>query len=277
MQHTESSVRTNDGLQLYVQKWQADVPTRAVIAIAHGFGEYSGRYMNLVDYLAPRGYVLCGFDLRGHGRSPGQRGHIDSWDDYREDLRSFLEWIPSWESDRPRFVLGHSMGAMVVLEYILRDSSGFAGAIISAGPFEPVGVASPLLVFIARLMSRIWPRFSLPINLETAALSRIPEVVMAYEDDPLVHGMGSARWGTESLDTLDWIKAHASDVRLPLLMVHGGSDRINTPEGSRTFFDAASSQEKELHIYPQTFHEPHNDLNWQEVASDIERWMERLL
>ena len=128
MQHTETTVQTSGGLELYVQRWQADVPTRAVIAIVHGIGEHSGRYMNLVNHLVPRGNVLCGVDLRGHGRSPGPRGHIDRWEDYREDLRSLLQWILTWESAQPRFVLGHSMGALVVLDFVLRHPDGLAGA-----------------------------------------------------------------------------------------------------------------------------------------------------
>ncbi|MFV1857809.1 MAG: lysophospholipase [Anaerolineales bacterium] len=274
MQHTESTVQTIGGLELYVQRWQADVPTRAVIAIVHGFGEHSGRYMNLVSHLVPRGHVLCGVDLRGHGRSPGPRGHIDRWEDYREDLRSFLQWIPTWEPARPLFVLGHSMGALIVLDFVLRHLGGLAGAIVSGVPLEPVGVANPLLVTTARLLSRVWPGFALSLNLETAALSRDPEVVRAYEEDPLVHGTASARWGTETLDTIEWIKDHAPDVRLPLLMIHGGADRINAAEGTRRFFEAVTYPDKELRVYPEAYHEPHNDLDWQKVVSDIERWVD---
>ena len=274
MQHTETTIQSSGGLELYVQKWQADVPNRAVIAIVHGFGGYGGRYMNLVNELVPRGLVLCGVDLRGHGRSPGLRGHIDGWEDYREDLRSFLQWTPTWEPDRPRFVLGHSMGSLVVLDFVLRHPEGLAGAIVSSALLEPVAVANPLLVSVARLLSRIWPRSLLPLNVEAAALSRDPEVVRAYEEDPLVFGKASARWGTEMLDMIAWIKEHPSDVRLPLLMIHGGADRINAVEGSRAFFEAVSYPDKELRIYPEAYHEPHNDLDWEEEARDIKRWID---
>ncbi len=274
MQHTETTVQTSGGMQLYVQRWQADVPTRAVIAFVHGFGEYSGRYMNLVEYLVPRGLVLCGVDLRGHGRSPGLRGHIDGWEDYREDLHSILQWISSWEPARPRFVLGHSMGSLVALDFVRRSPEGLAGAIVSSALLEPVAAANQLLVSVARLLSRIWPRFLLPVNVEAAALSRDPEVVRAYEQDPLVFGKGSARWGAEMLDMIEWIKEHPSDVGLPLLMIHGGADRINAVEGSRRFFEAVTYPDKELRIYPEAYHEIHNDLIWEEEARDIERWID---
>ena len=274
MQHTETTIQTSGGMQLYVQKWQADVPTRAVIACVHGFAEYSGRYMNLVEYLVPRGLVLCGVDLRGHGRSPGLRGHIDGWEDYREDLHSFLQWISTWEPARPRFVLGHSMGSLVALDFVLRRPEGLAGAIVSSALLEPVAAANQLLVSVARLLSRIWPRFLLPVNVEAAALSRDPEVVRAYEEDPLVFGKASARWGSEILDMIEWIKEHASDVRLPLLMIHGSADRINAIEGTRAFYEAVTYSDKELRVYPEAYHELHNDLGWEEEARDIERWVD---
>jgi len=274
MQHTETTIQTSGGMQLYVQKWQADVPTRAVIAFVHGFAEYSGRYMNLVEYLVPRGLVLCGVDLRGHGRSPGLRGHIDGWEDYREDLHSFLQWISTWEPARPRFVLGHSMGSLVALDFVLRRPEGLAGAIVSSALLEPVAAANQLLVSVARLLSRIWPRFLLPVNVEAAALSRDPDVVRAYEEDPLVFGKASARWGSEILDMIEWIKEHASDVRLPLLMIHGSADRINAIEGTRAFYEAVTYSDKELRVYPEAYHELHNDLGWEEEARDIERWVD---
>ena len=274
MQHTETTIQTSGGMQLYVQKWQADVPTRAVIAFVHGFAEYSDRYMNLVEYLVPRGLVLCGVDLRGHGRSPGLRGHIDGWEDYREDLHSFLQWISTWEPARPRFVLGHSMGSLVALDFVLRRPEGLEGAIVSSALLEPVAAANQLLVSVARLLSRIWPRFLLPVNVEAAALSRDPDVVRAYEEDPLVFGKASARWGSEILDMIEWIKEHASDVRLPLLMIHGSADRINAIEGTRAFYEAVTYSDKELRVYPEAYHELHNDLGWEEEARDIERWVD---
>jgi alpha-beta hydrolase superfamily lysophospholipase len=160
------------------------------------------------------------------------------------------------------------------MDFVLHHPQGLAGAIISTAPIDPVGVASPLLVFMARLLSRFWPHFYLPMNLETAALSRDPEVVRAYEEDPFVHSKTSARWGTESLDTIEWIKEHASDMRLPLMMIHGGADRINAIEGTRRIFEAVTYPDKELRIYPDAYHELHNDLDWEEEARDIERWID---
>jgi alpha-beta hydrolase superfamily lysophospholipase len=111
---------------------------------------------------------------------------------------------------------------------------------------DPVGAATPLLVALARLLSRIWARFTLEVKLDKSALSRIPEVVSAYIADPLVHGKGSARWGSEALDAIEWVKAHAAQLQLPLLVVHGEADRINSAAGAQRIYEAARSQDKRL-------------------------------
>lgn len=275
MEHREGTFEGAGGLELYYQTWRAEKKSLAVLAIIHGFGEHSGRYTNVVNHLIPKGYAVFGFDLRGHGRSPGQRGHINSWDEYREDVRAFLQMTSQREPNQPVFMLGHSMGALIALDYVLRDSAGLRGAIISGAPLEPVGVAKPFLVMLARALSRVWPRFSLPLGLDAKGISRDPDVVKAYEADPLVHGKTTVRWGTEILQTIEWAKAHAAEVNIPILLIHGGSDPLNSPDGTRNFFEKVISPDKEMKVYPGSYHEAHNDLGYGQVMNDIAQWLER--
>jgi alpha-beta hydrolase superfamily lysophospholipase len=275
MEHKEGTFQGADGLQLYYQSWRGEKETRAVLAIIHGFGEHSGRYTNVVNHLISHGYVIYGFDLRGHGRSPGQRGHINSWDEYRGDVKNFLHQISKQEPNEPVFMLGHSMGALIALDYLLRQPAGLSGAIISGAPLEPVGVAKPFLVLLARTLSRIWPSFSLPLGLDTKALSRNKDVVKAYEEDPLVHGKTTVRWGTEILKTIEWVKARAAEVNIPILLIHGGFDPLNSPHGTRIFFDKVTFPDKDMKIYPGSYHEAHNDLDYELVMNDMAQWLGR--
>ncbi|NWF56913.1 MAG: lysophospholipase [Syntrophaceae bacterium] len=278
MQYTEGIFPEGDGrLDLYFQSWRANQATRAVLVIIHGFGEHSGRYANVVNHLVPQGYAIYGFDLKGHGRSPGQRGHINSWNEYREDVRAFLQMVPRREPNLPIFLLGHSMGALIVLDYILRHPAGLRGAVISGAPLEPVGVAKPFLVLVARVLSWVWPRFSLPLGLDTRGISRDMNVVKAYKADPWVHGKTTVRWGTEILKTIEWVKAHAAEVRIPVLLIHGGSDPLNSPDGTRSFFNKIAFPDKEMKIYSGSYHETHNDLDYRQVMRDITEWLERHL
>ncbi len=274
----EGTFTTPDGLALYFCAWRPQAPERprAVIAIVHGFGEHSGRYGNVVAHFVPRGYAVYAFDLRGHGRSPGPRGHINDWREYREDVGAFLETVRQHEDTTPLFLFGHSMGGLIVLDYALHHPEGLTGVIASGPVLSQPGV-SPILLFISRVLSRTWPTFSLNTNLDATAISRDPDVVRAYQQDPLVHSRASARLGTELTRTVEWVMAHADAWRLPLLIVHGGADRLAPAEGSRAFFDLVGYEDKRRIEYPGGFHEPHNDIEHERVLADIEAWLEEHL
>ena len=275
MQHNEFVFAGDGGIQLWGQNWLPDGTARAVFVIVHGLGEHSGRYFNLLGPLTEAGVEVWSYDLRGHGRSPGQRGHILHWSEYRDDLDHFLAYIRTAQPAKPLFLYGHSLGAMIVAEYVLRESPVVAGVILSALATEPVGVATPVLIMIARLLSRIWPTFTLASGLDSTAISRIPEVVQAYQQDPLVHDRSTTRFATEGLAAIDFIRANTSKINLPLLVIHGSADRIAAVSGSQTFYDGASSPDKELWILPERFHESHNDLGSEGYLGRLRDWVVR--
>ncbi|ADD29537.1 alpha/beta hydrolase [Meiothermus ruber] len=264
------------GARLFYRCWRPEEP-RAVLVIIHGFGEHSGRYTDLATHLASRGFAVYAFDLRGHGCSPGQRGHVDTWRDYWYDLAFFRNVVESYERQTPLFIYGHSMGSLVVLDYLTYQTSGLQGAILSGVLLEPGKVANPLLAGIAHLLSRYHPTFSLRLGLDARALSRDPGVVEAYRKDPLVHNQASARWGSEVLKTIASVKAQIKNIRDPLLILHGEADTINRVEGARWLFREAASIDKELRVYPEGYHEPHNDLQKEQVLHDITDWLQRHL
>jgi alpha-beta hydrolase superfamily lysophospholipase len=263
------------GAEAVEQHWQPDTEPRAIIVIVHGYGEHSGRYRNIVNPLVAHGYAVYGHDHRGHGRSPGQRVYINRWEEYREDLGCFLNTVGKQEPGRPVFLFAHSMGALVGLDFLLHYPQGVSGAIISGAPIEPAGVNDPFRIAIARILSGVWPRFSVNLGLDITALSRNPNVVKAYADDPLVSRMATARWGTEILNTVAWVKTHAAELTIPILFIHGESDRVNRVQGTRYLFQAARSADKTLRTYPGGYHEPHNDIDHEKVVADIREWLDR--
>ena len=277
MKHEESSFQGTHGLEFYYQYWQPDAEPRAIIAVIHGVGEHSGRYMNVVNPLTAHGYGVYAYDHRGHGRSPGQRVHINHWSEYREDLKAFLDVVAKQEPGRPIFIFGHSMGALIALEYLSHRPQGLKGAIISGAPIAPAGVAKPYLVAVARTLSGVWPRFSVNLGLDITAISRDPDVVKAIAADPLVSRTATVRWGTESLNTLAWVKAHAPEINLPILLIHGEADRLNLAQGTRALFDAMTHADRTLRIYPGGYHELHNDIGHEQVMADIRQWLDQHL
>jgi alpha-beta hydrolase superfamily lysophospholipase len=275
MQHREFFFEGMNGTQLYSQYWLPEESPRAVIALVHGIGEHSGRYMNVVDHMVSNQIAVYGYDNRGHGKSPGQRGHIDSWLEYCVDLRNFLTMIKEHQSGCPIFLMGHSMGALIILEFILSGAGKLAGAILSGTPIEPVAVAKPHLIVLAQILSRVFPRFPINLNLDRDALSRIPSVVKAYEEDPLVHSRVSVRWGTESLSALNLVKMQVGNINIPILMIHGEADRLNLAKGAKKFFDQIQYNDKEYIGYPDSYHEVYNDLDCEKMLSDLLNWIIR--
>ena len=274
MSPSEGTFRGSGEISLFYRRWHTCRRPRGAVALCHGFGEHGARYAAVAERLAERGFSVYALDHRGHGRSPGPRGHVDRWDRYREDLAAFLSLIEAEEPAVPRVLFGHSMGALIVLDFALRRPEGLCGVVSSGAGLEPVGVARPHLVALARLLTRIAPRVSVPLPLDAAMLSRDPAVVKAYRADPLVFDRATVRWGTESLAAVRWIKAHAPELEIPILLVHGGADPVASPEGSRDFFEAVPHAEKELRIYPNALHEPHNGWVRERVLEELARWLD---
>jgi alpha-beta hydrolase superfamily lysophospholipase len=283
MQQGEGTFQGTGGLNLYYQRWYPPGKVRGILAIAHGLGGHSGTFGRIVNYLIAKNFAIYGFDLRGHGRSPGQRAYINTWSEFREDLQAFLSLIETHEPDCPIFLLGHSLGAVIVLDYVLRSRQEYfeaiapknlQGIIISAPALGRVGVPAWRLI-LGWLLSRLCPRFSLDTGIDLAVISREPEILKAYESDPLMHSKGTARLATEFFITLAWVKAHLSNLQVPILILQGGADRVTFPESTRNFFEQITFSDKELREYPESYHEIYNDLDYQQMLIDLGNWLEK--
>lgn len=274
----EGRIASTGGLELFYRAWRPAGPPRGAVVIAHGLGEHGGRYGRLVEALLPRGCVASAMDHRGFGRSPGPRGHVSRWTRYRADLGTFLDLVRKTDPGVPLFLYGHSMGALIALDYALEaEDRSLRGLILSGVPLEPVGIAKPWLVLLAKGLSWIFPRAGLPSGVDARSLSRDPEVVRAYEEDPLVHSRATARLGAEALAAIERAKDRLPELRLPLLVIHGGSDPLNSPHGSRCVVEEAGSVDSTLRIYEGALHEPHNDLGWETPVRDVAEWIEARL
>ncbi len=276
MRHAEGRFAGAGGLELYYRSCLPETDPRAVVVLVHGVCEHCGRYANVVGRLVDDGHAVYAYDQRGHGDSPGPRVHIDRWSDYRDDLAACLGLVERRAPGHPLVLYGHSMGALVVLDYLLQRPRGVAGAIVSGVPLEPAGVASRSLVAVAKLLSGVLPRVSVDLGLDACALSRDPAVVEAYRADPLVTSRATLRWGAESLAAVRRIKEGMAGIDVPLLVLHGEADRLSLVEGARALSEGAGRSGAELRTYPGGYHEPHNDLGRDEVAGDVSDWLARL-
>ncbi|BAY62701.1 alpha/beta hydrolase fold protein [Calothrix brevissima NIES-22] len=275
--HIEDTFTGLEELALYYQSWLPEGKFKAILVIVHGLGAHSSRFGNIIEQLLPKEYAIYAFDMRGNGRSPGQRGYINSWAEFREDLRIFIELIHNKYPDYPIFIMGHSLGGVVVLDYILRhpqEAKTLKGAIALAPAIGKVGV-SQFRLRLGKLLSRIWPQFSLSTGIDLSTASRDEKVLAAYSTDPLRHTLGTARLATEYFATVDWIYSHANEWQLPLLILHGGADKVALPEGSDIFYKLVNYKDKQRVVYPGAYHELQSDINYREVITDLENWLEK--
>jgi acylglycerol lipase len=274
LKHQEGSFSGAGGIRLYYQAWlPIHSRPRAVLVNLHGLGDHSGLYPNLASYFPVRGMALYAFDMRGNGRSPGQRAYLRSWQEYRDDLHGFVARVREWEGDLPLFLLGNSLGGLVVLDYALEHPAGLAGVIAAAPPLGQIGVP-PLLMTLGRVMSRVLPRFSLRVGMDLTGLARDPAVREAVLSDRFFHRRGTARLSTELTAAIVRIQNRAADFSVPVLILHGSADRMVPPEGSRSFFAKLRHPDRELREYPETYHALFADINYLEVLGDLERWLE---
>jgi alpha-beta hydrolase superfamily lysophospholipase len=272
--HSEGKFKGVGELDLYYQSWHPAGKIRGILVVVHGLGGHSGRYGNIVEHLLPQQYAIYGLDLRGHGQSPGQRGYINNWAEFRDDLQAFIKFVQQQQPGYPMFILGHSLGGVIVIDYTLRcpqDASSLQGVIVLAPSIGEIGV-SPYRLLLAKLLSRAWPRFTLGTGLDAADGSRANDVC-----DPLQHTRGTARLATEFFATRAWIYAHVADWRSPLLILHGGGDRVALPAGSESFYQQVNYPDKLRIEYPGAYHEIQQDLNYPEVMADLGDWLERHL
>lgn len=274
MGHSTGTLEGGDGVELYYQRWYPDTTVRASVAILHGLGGHSGQstYTHLIDHLVPRGYAVYGLDLRGHGRSGGRRGTIEGWEDYRSDLQAFLAEIRRTESGSSIFLLGQSLGGLIVLEFALRYPREVQGVIASAPSLSTPNL-SPLLIGLLKALSPIWPHLTLSPKLDAAVVSRDPEEVKKLAKDPLTAPKLSPRLVVRTLATLQWVQDHAAEFQVPLLLIHGTADRLSSPEGSKVFFEQVKIEDKALKLYEGGYHQAFIDTNREEVLEDIAGWL----
>src|SRR6266542_1235443 len=193
MIHKDGDFAGHGGLRLHWQAWLPEGEVRAVLLVAHGYAEHSGRYGNLVEAMVPRGFALYALDHRGHGRSEGPRGHVGRFAEFIADLHALRVRAEEGQRGKPLVVLGHSMGGLIAIRYLLFHASGVAGAVLSSPALGILNEPARALRWVARILSWIAPRTSFQSNVEPEFLSRDPAVGRAYADDPLVHRRASVR------------------------------------------------------------------------------------
>ncbi len=268
----EYALQTFDGQTIFYRVWQPPKTARAVVIIVHGYAEHGGRYAHVAQHLIAHGFRVCAHDWRGHGHSGGARGSIDRFEIHAEDLQKIIDAVR--DPGLPLFLLGHSAGSAVVLDYVQRFENHAAGAILSAPALYQGNGLNPAAVRLAEIMSLAVPRFKL-VTLPAATLSHDPAVAEAYRADPLVYTERiTARTAAELLRASKMLIARLDRVRIPLFIAHGTGDELIDPASSVVIYDRAASNDKTLQLYENYAHEIMNEIERERVLEDITTWLE---
>jgi acylglycerol lipase len=273
MNHMEGTFKGVRNASIYYQAWLPEGDVQAVLLVVHGLGEHSGRYMNVVNHFVPLGYAVYGLDHIGHGKSEGMREFVDRFQDYTHTVKTYYNMVKGWQMGRPVFLLGHSMGGLIALDYLLDHQAGFRGAVISAPTIKVADSTSQATITMAQILSVLVPKAGV-LALDASGISRDPEVVAAYVNDPLVfHGKTPARLAAEMLKAMLRVTAEAGKIALPFIVVQGGEDKLVDPAGAQMLYDKASSEDKTIQVYEGLYHEVFNEPERARVLKDVETWL----
>ncbi|OHD62780.1 MAG: lipase [Spirochaetes bacterium RBG_13_51_14] len=265
----ESTLKTGDGIELFMSKSTVDRPAAAVV-IVHGICEHSGRYDYVVSSLNKWGYSVYRFDNRGHGRSGGDKAFIDDFYLFIDDADRVVQTARNENPDIPIFMLGHSMGGLIAASYGVKHPDTLSGQILSG----PAAIVLPAVKGLVNFDYNAQARSPIPNSLSNV-ISRDPKVVQAYADDPLVHKEFTMKlMGEVFIRGAQWLMDNMNSYAYPCLILHGGGDQIVTPDASRYLYEHISSTDKQMKIYDGLYHEILNEPERDTVLKDIHGWIE---
>lgn len=262
------------GVRIVYDVWTPDIEPRGVVVLSHGLGEHAGRYHHVAQRFGEAGLVVYALDHRGHGRSGGKRVYLKDISEYVGDFHTLVGIAAAEHPELTRIVLGHSMGGGIVFSYGVEYPDEYSAMVLSGPAVSAQTGVSPVLVVVAKVLGSIAP--GMPVEtLDAAAVSRDPEVVAAYNADPLVwHGKVPAGIAKALIGVGQSMPQRASALTAPLLVVHGGQDRLIPVDGSRHLIECVASEDRHLKVYPVLFHEVFNEPEQAVVLDDVTAWIE---
>jgi alpha-beta hydrolase superfamily lysophospholipase len=274
---TTRSERSFDGVggtRIVYDVWTPNTDPLGVVILCHGFGEHARRYDHVAQRFGEGGLITYALDQRGHGRSGGKRVFLKNISEYTGDFHHLVGIATAAHPELKRVVLGHSMGGGVVFSYGVEHPDDFVAMVLSGPAVYAQDGVSPVMTVVAKVVGSVLP--GLPVEeLPADAVSRDPDVVAAYEADPLVHhGKLPAGIAKALIGVGETMPQRAASLTAPLLVVHGGQDKLVSVDGSRRLVECVGSTDVNLKVYPELYHEVFNEPERAVVLDDVVSWIE---
>lgn len=254
-----TTIRTSDGLELFLHDWTLPEPA-ITVAILHGYGEHAGRYAHVAERWRSRGISCLAADLRGHGRSPGPRGHVDRFEEYHRDADALVDTAKERAAGGPVAVFGHSMGGLLASHWLLSGRGSDLAGVVLSSPYLGLAVEiGSVKKGLGNMMSNLVPKFAQPSGLKGSDVARDPEIAARYDADPLNNKKATARWFTESNEAIASVHRRAGQITAPLLLLYGGDDRVAKADATDRFAAALTGANKTSERLDGYFHELVNE------------------
>lgn len=270
---TEATFYGVNEVELFYRVFKPEAAPKAAVILVHGHGDHSGGLQNLSACLANHDYVVYAFDLRGHGKSPGKRGYIRTWAEYRGDLHEFRKLVSSELSGLPLYIAGHSLGGVIVLDYSLDHGDGLDG-IIAIAPATSYEVTRTEKLLVS-LMGKLKSDYSIEKHGNLEVLTKDPEVISRLSSDDLRHNTVTPGLGRGLMQTVVRLTNEAQSIQHPFLLQFGLDDEITPPTKLRQFYNSVGSQDKQKWEYPSMRHRPFDDLGREQFLADMDGWLDK--
>jgi alpha-beta hydrolase superfamily lysophospholipase len=263
---------TSGDLSLFVRSWRPEGNVRGVVAVVPGFNAHSGYYAWTAAQFGSKSLATYAVDLRGRGRSDGERFYVDTFEDYVHDVAALVSLVKSRDAGKPIFLLGHSAGGVVACLFAREHQGDLAGLICESFAHEVPAPDFALAVF--KGLSHVAPHAHI-LHLKNELFSRDPAVVRAMNEDPLIaHETQPTKTLAAMVRADERLKKEFGQIVLPVLILHGTADQATKPGGSQRFYDAAGSPDKTLKLYEGHYHDLLNDVGREIVMADILAWID---
>jgi acylglycerol lipase len=267
----EESFKAIGDLNVFMRSWRPVAPARGVVVIVHGFNSHSGYYLGVAEQLMGSDLSVYALDLRGRGKSDGERFYVEKFADYVSDVAELIALAKSREPGLPIFLLGHSAGGVVSCLYVLNHPSELSGLICESFAYQLP--APDFALAVLKGLSHVAPHTHV-LKLQNRDFSRDPTVVQAMNSDPLIVDEAQpTQTVAEMVRADERLKKKLPLITLPLLILHGTGDKAAKASGSQFFYDTAGSRDKTLKLYDGHFHDLLNDTGKEMVMADIKSWI----
>jgi alpha-beta hydrolase superfamily lysophospholipase len=236
-------ITARDGMKLELHEWLVDDP-RMTVVLLHGYAEHCGRYAHVAKAWNARGIQVVGCDLRGHGKSEGERGYVERFEDYHRDVDALMDAAKTRAKGTPIALFAHSNGGLIALHWLLTGNGRDLAGVLISSPFLGLAVkASPLKLTAGKLMAKLLPKLGLPGGFTGKDVCTDETFQRQYDGDPMIFKKVNARWFAEAMSAIDLVHARCSQLEAPLLLLYAGDDRIVSAEATDRFCRGLTCQQ----------------------------------